>query len=72
VENLRDLYLHQHITETTHYRADQHPNTLDDEGMVDDLALNAPVGKKHHLCITSDFMCYTEMPVKKTPTFMKQ
>ena len=77
VEILRDLYLHQHITEPTHYRADQRPDTLDllitnEEGMVDNLALNKPVGKSHHLCITFDFMCYTEMPVKKTPTFMKQ
>ena len=37
--------------------------------MVDNLPLNAPVGKNHHLCITFDFMCYTEMPAKKTPTF---
>jgi len=48
VETLRDLYLHQHITEPTHYRADQHLNALDliitnEEGMIHNLALNAPV-----------------------------
>jgi len=74
VETLRDLYLHQHITEPTHYRADQRPDTLhlvitNEEGMVDNLALNKPVGKPHNLCITFDFMCYTEMPAKKTPKF---
>ena len=73
VETLKDLYLHQHTTERTHYRADQHQNTLDlvitnAECMVDNLAINAPVGKSHHLCITFYFMCYTEMPVKKTLT----
>jgi len=73
VKTLRDLYRHQHITDPTHYRADQHPNILDlvitnEEGMVDNLALNAPVGKSHHLCITFDFMCYTEMP-RKHKTF---
>ena len=29
VETLRDLYLYQHITDPTHYRANQRPNTLD-------------------------------------------
>lgn len=65
VETLRDLYLHQHIMDPTHYRANQQPNTLDlvitnEEGMVDNVALSAPVGKSHHTCITFDFMCYTE------------
>jgi len=74
LKTLGDLYLHQHITDPTHYRTDQHPNTLDlvitnEEGMVDNLALNAPVGKSHHLCITFDFMCCTETPTKKTPNF---
>ena len=49
VETLRDLYLYQHITDPTHYRANQRPNTLDlvitnEEGMVDNVALRAPVG----------------------------
>ena len=30
------------------------------------MALNVPVGKSHHLCITFDFMCYTERPTKVT------
>ena len=73
-ETLRDLYYHQHITDPTHYRADQHPNTLDliianEEGMADNIVLSAPVGKSHHLCITYDFMCYSELPMKDTPRF---
>ena len=47
-ETLRDMYLYQHVNEPTHYRAQQHPNTLDliitnEEGMVDNLSLSAPV-----------------------------
>ena len=74
VETLRDLYLYQHITDPTHYRANLRPNTLDlvitnEEGMVDNVALRAPVGKSHHTCISFDFMCYTERPAKITPKF---
>jgi len=74
VETLRDLYYYQHITDPTHYRADQQPNTLDlvitnEEGMVDNVLLRAPVGKSHHLCITFDFMCYSEQPTKEMPRF---
>ena len=73
-ETLRDLYYHQHITDPTHYRADQHPNTLNliitnEEGMADNIVLSAPVGKSHHLCITYDFLCYSELPMKDTPRF---
>ena len=68
------MYLYQHITDPTHYRASQRPNTLDlvitnEEGMVDNVALRAPVGKSHHTCISFDFMCYTERPAKITPKF---
>ena len=63
VETLSDLYLHQHTIDPIYYRDDQHPNTLDlvitnEEGMVDNLALNAPEEKKHHLCITF-ILCVT-------------
>ena len=74
VETLRDLYLYQQITDPTHYRENQQPNTLylvitNEEGMVDNVALGAPVGKSHHTFITFDFMCYTERPAKITPKF---
>ena len=74
VETLGDLYLYQHITDPTHYRANQQPNTLDlvitnEEDMVDNVAQKAPVGKSHHTCITFDFMCYTERPAKITQNF---
>ena len=49
-------------------------NTLDliitnEEGMADNIVLSAPVGKSHHLCITYDFMCYSELPMQDTPRF---
>ena len=56
------------------YRAQQHPNTLDliitnEEGMVDNLSLSAPVGKSHHVCIHFDFTSYTEAPSRHVPKF---
>ena len=73
-ETLRDMYLYQHVNEPTHYRAQQHPNTLDliitnEEGMVDNLSLSAPVGKSHHVCIHFDFTSYTEAPSRHVPKF---
>jgi len=77
LEVLRDHYLQQHITDLTHYRADQHPIILDlviknEEGMVDNLALNTPVGKSHYLCITFDFMCYTDASPENTEISIPQ
>ena len=46
VATLGDLCLHRHIKDVTHYKADQHPNTLDlvismENGMIDNLNLKA-------------------------------
>ena len=73
VKTVGDVYLHQHITEPTHYRADQHPNTLDlvitnEEGMVDNLALNAPVGKAI-IYVSLLILCVRQIPAKITQKF---
>ena len=67
MRSVTSLHLYQHVNEPTHYRALQHPNTLDlvitnEEDIVDNLSLSAPVGKSHHVCIHFDFTCYTEPP----------
>ena len=77
VQTLRALYYHQHITDPTHYRVDQHPNTLDliitkQGGNADNIVLNSSVGKSRHLCITYDFMCYSDLPIKDTSRFQYQ
>ena len=49
MECLRDCFLYQHVKDPTHYRGCQKPNTLhliitNEEGMVDKIELNAPIG----------------------------
>ena len=54
MECLRDTYLIQHVTDPTHYRGDQRPNTLDliltnEEGMISNIkSQTVPLGKSHH------------------------
>ena len=60
----RDSFLVQHVTEPTHYRGDNTPNTLDliftnESGMLDCLKYMAPIGKSHHSSLKMDFCCYT-------------
>ena len=64
VEAVRDSFLVQHVTEPTHYRGDNTPNTLDliftnESGMLDSLKCMAPIGKSHHSSLKMDFCCYT-------------
>jgi len=67
MECLRDCYLHQHISEPTHFRGNQRPNTLDliltnEEGMVGNINLQSPIGKSHHVVIHFSLYCYMEAP----------
>jgi len=62
-ETLRDCYMHQHVTQPTHYRSDQTPNTLDlvltnEPDMVNAIEHNAPLGKSHHCVLNFTFNCY--------------
>ena len=64
MEAVRDSFLVQHVTEPTHYRGDNTPNTLDliftnESGMLDCLKYMAPIGKSHHSSLKMDFCCYT-------------
>ena len=64
MEAVRDSFLVQHVTEPTHYRGDNTPNTLDliftnESGMLDSLKYLAPIGKSHHSSLKMDFCCYT-------------
>ena len=59
-ECLRDNFLFQHVYDPTHFRGNQTPNTLDliitnEEGMINQLELAAPIGKSHHVCIHFQF-----------------
>ena len=53
MDSARDAFLTQHVTEPTHYRGNNTPNTLDliftnEEGMSEQLKYLAPVGSSHH------------------------
>jgi hypothetical protein len=63
VELLRDCYLHQHITEPTRGRWTDKPSTLDllcsnEEGMVSDIIIDAPIGKSDHSVVSFRFNAY--------------
>ena len=65
MDSARDAFLTQHVTEPTHYRGNNTPNTLDliftnEEGMLEHLKYLAPVGSSHHSLLKFDFCCYTK------------
>ena len=65
MEAVRDSFLTQHVTEPTHYRGSNTPNTLDltftnEEGMTKKLKYLSPVGKSHHTLLKYNFCCYTK------------
>ena len=57
INTLKDCFLYQHVTEPTRYQANETPNVLDlilpsEEGMIEDLAYNPPLGESGHICLT--------------------
>ncbi len=63
MEAVRDSFLHQHVTEPTHYRPGCQPSTIDliltnEEGMVSNLEHLAPLGASHHTVLKYRFNCY--------------
>ena len=74
-ECLRDNFLFQHVYDPTHFRGSQTPNTLDliitnEEGMINQLELAAPIGKSHHVCIHFQFNCYIDPPKSQNPKYI--
>ena len=65
MDSARDAFLTQHVTEPTHYRGNNTPNTLDliftnEEGVLEQLKYLAPVGSSHHSLLKFDFCCYSK------------
>jgi hypothetical protein len=74
MESIRDCFLYQHVKNPTHSRRNQTENILDlvitnEEGMVDDIQYEAPLGKSDHLVLKFDFLCYKEILSPKTSKF---
>ena len=62
IECARDCFLFQHVTEHTRQRGNDHPSTLDlifsnEENMVSDLDILAPLGKSDHSIIKFNINC---------------
>ena len=63
LDTLNDLFLHQHITEPTRYRAGSSPHVLDlvltnEEDMVwQDIAYHPGLGLGDHVCICFTVLC---------------
>ena len=65
MEAVRESFLTQHVTEPTHYRGNNTPNTLgliftNEEDMIEKLKYLAPIGKSHHSLLNFNFCCYTK------------
>jgi len=71
LETLRDAYLNQHVMLRKYHGGTQNLNIQDliitnEEAMISQMVLSAPVGKGHHVCINFIFNCYTpEQPSQK-------
>jgi len=73
--SLHDSYLHQHVTEPTHHRAQQRANILDlvmtnESGMIHNLRYGEPIGKSHHSVLDWTFRCYQPQPATKVKKYL--
>ncbi len=65
VECIQDNFLHQHIHKPTRWRGDELASTLDliltnEEGMIEGLIYQSPLGNSDHTVLVFNYLCYTE------------
>ena len=65
IECIRDCYFFQHVTEPTRQRGTDTPSTLDliftnEEHMIDDVCIEAPLGNSDHAILKFEFKCRME------------
>ena len=68
MEGVRDTFMHQHVEHPTHRRGNHQANTLDlifsnEQGMVDNVEHNPPIGKSHHVVLQWRINCYCELQI---------
>ena len=66
IENIRDNFLFQHITMPTRGRLGNKSNILDliltnEEGMIEDVTYESPLGKSDHAVLLVNHRCYTDI-----------
>ena len=71
MENIRDCYLYQHITEYTRTRANCEPSILDlvfsnEEDMIENIRHESPLGHSDHCVINFRFKCYYNIDQETT------
>ena len=65
LENMRDNYFFQHVTECTRLRENNLPSLLDlifsnEENMISNMQLLPGIGKSDHTVILFDFNCFIQ------------
>ena len=76
-ECIKDCYLYQHINEPTRQRGSDTPSTLDliftnEEDMISNIKIDAPLGKSDHSVIHFDYNCTTEKPPPQIKTIYQK
>jgi len=71
-ENVKDLFLYQHVGENTRHRVGQSSSRLDlifsnEANMVNDLEYMPPLGASDHACLLFKFTCYTDCKQSDEP-----
>ena len=72
MDNIKDLFLYQHVTECTRHRVGQSSARLDlifsnEYDMITDLDYLPPIGASDHICLAFKFMCYTDNKPSQVP-----
>ena len=74
IDAVRDSFLHQHVTQPTRYRHEQHPSTLDlvltsEEDMINHINYIPGLGLSDHVCIFFELTVYIAKPEQSEPKF---
>ena len=74
LENIRDLYLTQHVTQPTCFRENQNDSCLDliftnEELMIDSLEYLPSLGASDHLVLSFNFVCYIPPDTTSPPKY---
>ena len=74
MECIRDCFWYQHVRNPTRSRRDQVENVLDlvltnEEGMIDDIHHEAPLGKSDHMILKFSFQCYKQIKIPTNSKF---
>ena len=77
IECIRDCFYFQHITEPTRQRGSDTPSTLDliftnEEHMIDELNIEAPLGNSDHSILKFKFKCTMECKPPKLQAMIKK